>query len=81
MAAQLSVGGYTYSPADLIGHGSFADVFKGRAAVDGIVPKGTVVAIKRIALKRLKTGSAKRLLKTEIAILKVCFSFPFFFFL
>ena len=54
------VGIYCYDPANQIGRGSFADVFK------GVGPGGEEVAIKRIHRSRLAKESSKKLLKSEI---------------
>jgi len=59
-----SVGEYEYSPKDLIGHGAFAVVFKGRHQVKTDIP----VAIKSINKKNL--AKTQNLLDKEIKILK-----------
>lgn len=59
-----SVGEYEYSKKDLIGHGAFAVVFKGRNKKR----PGTTVAIKSITKKNL--GKSQSLLSKEIKILK-----------
>ncbi|KAJ8923217.1 hypothetical protein NQ315_001772 [Exocentrus adspersus] len=58
-----TVGDYEYSTKDLIGHGAFAVVFKGRSKKN---PSQTV-AIKSISLKNV---SKRDLLKKETTILK-----------
>lgn len=59
-----SVGEYEYSKKDLIGHGAFAVVFKGRTKKRPC----TTVAIKSITKKNL--GKSQSLLSKEIKILK-----------
>ena len=58
------VGEYEYSPKDLIGHGAFAVVYKGRHQVRHDV----TVAIKSITKKNL--AKSQNLLEKEIKILK-----------
>lgn len=58
------VGNYQYDKKDLIGHGAFAVVFKGKSTVDHSVK----VAIKSISKKNL--SKAQTLLGKEINILK-----------
>jgi len=60
----LQCGPYSYSPDDSLGHGSFAEVFRGRSK-DGIE-----VAIKRIPKSKLGRANHRRLLETEISILQ-----------
>ena len=59
-----SVGEFEYSPKDLIGHGAFAVVFKGRHAAQ----VENIVAIKGITKKNL--AKSQNLLEKEIKILK-----------
>lgn len=59
-----TVGEYEYSAKDLIGHGAFAVVFKGRYQAD----KSKIVAIKSITKKNL--AKSQNLLEKEIKILK-----------
>lgn len=59
------VGEYEYSPKDLIGHGAFAVVFRGRHQVKG---EDCRVAIKSINKKNL--AKSQNLLDKEIKILK-----------
>ncbi|XP_066140062.1 serine/threonine-protein kinase unc-51 isoform X1 [Euwallacea fornicatus] len=58
-----SVGDYEYAPKDILGHGAFAVVFKGRSKKDHFP-----VAIKSIAKKSL--NKSQNLLGKEIKILK-----------
>ncbi|XP_047469966.1 serine/threonine-protein kinase ULK2-like isoform X1 [Penaeus chinensis] len=60
------VGEYEYSTKDLIGHGAFAVVFKGRHKQK----PGLTVAIKSITKKNI--AKSQNLLGKEIKILKVC---------
>lgn len=59
-----TVGSYEFNPKDLIGHGAFAVVYKGRLKQ----PPHSVVAIKAIAKKNL--AKSQNLLGKEIKILK-----------
>lgn len=59
-----AVGEYEYSPKDLIGHGAFAVVYKGRHRVR----QDLTVAIKSITKKNL--AKSQNLLEKEIKILK-----------
>lgn len=66
------LGNYEYNPKDLIGHGAFAVVFKGRNRHN----HDDIVAIKSITKKSL--AKSQNLLGKEILVLKVCQSFiPF----
>ncbi|XP_050311329.1 serine/threonine-protein kinase ULK2 isoform X2 [Anthonomus grandis grandis] len=58
------VGEYEYAPKDILGHGAFAVVFKGRSKKD----PNFIVAIKSIAKKNL--AKSQNLLGKEIKILK-----------
>ncbi len=65
MSAEVSIGGkYVYRKECIIGHGSFAIVFRGRAKQDPQKP----VAVKCINQKNLSKTYA--LLQKEIQILK-----------
>jgi len=59
------IGQYQYSDHDSLGRGSFAEVFKGYRSGDN-----KPVAIKRIHKSRLKKVANRKLLESEIAILK-----------
>lgn len=59
-----AVGEYEYNSKDLIGHGAFAVVYKGRHKID----KSLIVAIKSITKKSL--AKSQNLLNKEIKILK-----------
>ncbi|XP_060521502.1 serine/threonine-protein kinase ULK2 isoform X2 [Cylas formicarius] len=59
-----TIGEYEYTTKDILGHGAFAVVFKGRSKKDA----GHVVAIKSIAKKNL--AKSQNLLGKEIKILK-----------
>ena len=64
MAAEVSIGKYVYRKESIIGHGSFAIVFKGRFKED----RSKLVAVKCINQKNLSKTYA--LLQKEIQILK-----------
>lgn len=59
-----SVGDFEFSQGDLLGHGAFALVFKGRKKMDHCI-----VAVKQIALKSVP-GKLSNIRQKEVAILK-----------
>jgi serine/threonine protein kinase len=65
---------FYYYKDELIGHGAFAIVYKGRYK-----KKDVDVAVKAITKKNLV--KARNLLTKEIRILKVCFCFKFYCYL